>query len=126
MLSLEPRMPWHIWAIVDGKPQSCPIRTAAKTGAAISTSFSMVFDDFPGLSLVDFGSFRLDFRLGEPRFTRTFSSWSDEVFSSCDKAHRRMATAGGGACKFAPLFRDALRATRQRRKTRYEGKTMEI
>ena len=50
----------------------------------------------------------------EPRFTRTFSSWSDEVFSSEEKAHRRMATAGGGACKFAPLFRDALRVTQQR------------
>eukprot|EP00913_Durusdinium_trenchii_P009393 g8828.t1 len=42
-------------------------------------------------------------------FARTFSSWSDEVFTSSNKAHRRMATAGGGACKFAPLFRDALR-----------------
>lgn len=45
---------------------------------------------------------------GRP-FARTFSSWSDEVFTSSNKAHRRMATAGGGACKFAPLFRDALR-----------------
>lgn len=42
-------------------------------------------------------------------FARTFSSWSDEVFSCSRKAHRRMATAGGGACKFASLFRDALR-----------------
>eukprot|EP00434_Breviolum_minutum_P015958 symbB.v1.2.014066.t1/scaffold1007.1/size144738/11 len=45
---------------------------------------------------------------GRP-FTRTFSSWSDEVFTCSNKAHRRMATAGGGACKFASLFRDALR-----------------
>ncbi|CAE7259080.1 PANK4 [Symbiodinium natans] len=44
-----------------------------------------------------------------PRFARTFSSWSDEVFTASDRPHRRMATAGGGACKFAPLFRDALR-----------------
>ncbi|CAE7487460.1 PANK2 [Symbiodinium sp. KB8] len=48
--------------------------------------------------------------MGEsPRFTRTFSSWSDEVFTSSDRPFRRMATAGGGACKFAPLFREALR-----------------
>jgi len=44
-----------------------------------------------------------------PRWSRTESSWSDEVFTSSSCPHRRMATAGGGACKFAPLFRDALR-----------------
>jgi len=43
------------------------------------------------------------------RFARLMSDWSDEVFSSFDRPIRRMATAGGGACKFAPLFRDALR-----------------
>jgi len=43
------------------------------------------------------------------RFTRTFSSWSDDRFTTSDRPHRRMATAGGGACKFAPLFREALR-----------------
>jgi len=44
-----------------------------------------------------------------PGFSRRCSDWSDDVFSHSCRTIRRIATAGGGACKFAPLFRDALR-----------------
>lgn len=39
---------------------------------------------------------------------RQLSGWSD-VGSASYRPVRRVTTAGGGACKFAPLFRDALR-----------------
>lgn len=48
-----------------------------------------------------------------PRFDRCFSDWSAETFTSISKPVRKMATAGGGACKFAPLFLDALRVELQ-------------
>lgn len=41
-------------------------------------------------------------------FLRGFSGWSD-VGSAAYRPVRRIAAAGGGACKFAPLFRTALR-----------------
>jgi len=39
---------------------------------------------------------------------RNWSDFSDGGFA-CSRPVRRIAAAGGGACKFAPLFRDALR-----------------
>mmetsp|Transcript_101908 Transcript_101908/g.328917 ORF Transcript_101908/g.328917 Transcript_101908/m.328917 type:complete len:546 (+) Transcript_101908:135-1772(+) len=44
----------------------------------------------------------------EDEFCRQLSGWSD-IGSASYRPVRRIATAGGGACKFAPLFRDALR-----------------
>jgi len=46
-------------------------------------------------------------------FRRKCSDWSGGVFSSSSRPIRCMATAGGGACKFAPLFREALRVDMQ-------------
>lgn len=42
------------------------------------------------------------------KFGRNWSDFSDAGFT-CSRPVRRIAAAGGGACKFAPLFRDALR-----------------
>lgn len=44
----------------------------------------------------------------EDEIGRTLSGWSD-IGSSSYRPVRRVATAGGGACKYAPLFREALR-----------------
>lgn len=76
--------------------------------------FYMTCSPHPGGSLQrKERSLSADFMDPPSPFRRKCSNWSGGVFSSSDRPIRCMATAGGGACKFAPLFREALRVDMQ-------------